>query len=64
MNKIETSKNGYITEIRDVNNNLISEIIIRGSLYKYNTKYKTYNSVARNELLHESSLIVTEKSHT
>ena len=56
MNKVTTSKNGYITEIRDAKKNLVSKIIVRGSLYKYNSKYKTYNSVARNELLHESSL--------
>lgn len=55
MNKITTSKNGYITEIRDAQKNLVSEITVRGSLYKYNSKFKTYNSV-RNELLHESSL--------
>jgi hypothetical protein len=63
MNKVTTSKNGYITEIRDAKKNLVSKIIVRGSLYKYNSKYKTYNSVARNELLHESSLIVIDKSH-
>jgi hypothetical protein len=63
MKKVTTSGNGYITEIRDVNNNLIKEIRIRGSLYRYNLKYKTYNNIAGNELLHNSSFMATVKSH-
>jgi hypothetical protein len=63
MKKVTTSKNGYITELRDANNNLVSEIRVRGSLYRYNAKYKTYNSVVGNELLHKSSLILADEPH-
>lgn len=52
---MKTSKNGYIRELRDANNNLIKEIKVKGSVYKYNPKYKTYNNVIGNELLHASS---------
>lgn len=54
---MKTSKNGYIRELRDVNNNLIEEVKVKGSLYKYNSKYKTYNNIIGNELLHESSVV-------
>jgi hypothetical protein len=57
---MKTSKNGYIRELRDANNNLIKEIKVKGSLYRYNSKYKTYNNVIGNELLHESSLVASE----
>jgi hypothetical protein len=53
---MKTSKNGYIRELRDANNNLLKEVKVKGSLYRYNLKYKTYNNVIGNELLHESSL--------
>lgn len=60
---MKTSKNGYIMELRDENNNLINEIKVKGSLYRYNPKYKTYNNVIGNELLHKSSLILTDEIH-
>ena len=62
MEKVTTSKIGYITEVLDVNNNLVKEIRVRGSLYRYNAKYKTYNSVVGNQLLHKSSLVLTKES--
>jgi len=57
---MKTSKNGYIRELRDLNSKLIKEIKVKGSLFKYDSKYKTYNNVIGNELLHESSLLTVE----
>ncbi|MFO7673356.1 MAG: hypothetical protein R6V74_06600 [Lutibacter sp.] len=57
---MKTSKNGYIRELRDANNNLLKEVKVKGSLYRYNPKYKTYNNVIGNELLHESSLEIAD----
>ncbi|MDO9594706.1 MAG: hypothetical protein Q7J19_06905 [Lutibacter sp.] len=57
---METSKNGYIRELRDANNNLLKEVKVKGSLYRYNSKFKTYNNVIGNELLHESSLEIAD----
>lgn len=38
---MKTSKNGFIRKLRDAINNLIKEVKVKGSLYKYNPKYKT-----------------------
>jgi hypothetical protein len=57
---MKTSKNGYIRELRDANNNLLKEVKVKGSFYRYNSKYKTYNNVIGNELLHESSLEIAD----
>lgn len=61
---MKTSINGYVRELRDEDNNLIKEIKVKGSLYKYNPTYKTYNSVTGNQLLHKSSLVLMEEPHS
>jgi len=49
------SKDGYVKSIRDADGKLIKEIVNGGKKYRYNSVYKTYNSVEGNELLHKTT---------
>jgi hypothetical protein len=49
------SKEGYVKSIRDVDGKLIKEIVNGGKKYRYNSVYRTYNSVEGNELLHKTN---------
>ena len=51
---VDYSKNGYVKAIRDVDGKLLKEVKIGDDIYKYNSVYKTYNSIKNNELLHRS----------
>jgi len=49
------SKDGYVKSIRNADGKLIKEIVNGGKKYRYNSVYKTYNSVEGNELLHKTT---------
>jgi len=50
---IKLSKNGYVQAIYKPNGKLAKSVKIDGEQYRYNSVYKTYNSVANNNLLYK-----------
>lgn len=50
------SKNGYVKRLVNSKGKLAKSVKVDGKEYKYNSVYKTYNSVKGNELLHKSDV--------
>ena len=55
--KIQYSKDGHVKKITDPQTGKIEKnVTINGTEYKYNSVYKTYNSIKGNELLHKNDM--------
>ena len=54
VSKISYSKDGYVKRMTNNAGKLVKDIELDGKKYRYNSVYKTYNSVKGNELLHKS----------
>ena len=54
---IKLSKDGYVKQIHHpMTNKMLKSVKVNGKVYRYNSTYKTYNSVKGNELLHKSDV--------
>jgi len=60
LNEFETikfNKNGYVIKIiSPYSRKIVKTVIANSKKYRYNSTYKTYNSVNGNELLHKSKM--------
>jgi hypothetical protein len=54
--KVEVSDKGIVKSIVGYDGKKIGEVYIDGEIYRFNTKYKTYNSTTKNELLTDKDL--------
>ena len=65
VSSIKYSKDGYVKRMTNNKGKLVKDITLNGVQYRYNTVYKTYNSVKGNEILHKSMTeSVNEASYT
>lgn len=53
---VEVSDNGVVKSVVDYNGKKVGELYVDEKMYRYNTKYKTYNSVSNNDLLTDKDL--------
>lgn len=53
---IKYSPEGYVKLIKNEAGKIVKDITLKGNTYRYNSVYKTYNSVKGNELLHKRDL--------
>lgn len=53
---IKYSKDGYVKRMTNEAGKFVKEITIKGKKYRYNSTYKTYNSIQGNDILHKSHL--------
>ena len=54
---IKVSKDGYVKHIEDpMSGKMVKSVKVNGKDYRYNSAYKTYNSVKGNELLYKNDI--------
>jgi len=57
MSNIKISKDGYVKQIKHpMTDKIMKSIKVDGNEYRFNSVYKTYNSVKGNELLHKNDI--------
>lgn len=58
---IKYGKDGHVKHITGLNGKKQKEVKVDGKVYRYNSTYKTYNSVKGNELLHKNDVEKAKK---